>query len=184
MDFYIGTLMPFPYNFVPKTFMACNGQILPISAYTALYSLLGNNYGGDGRNTFALPRLNSTGAGEPTRAVMGQGAGPGLTPRSMGEQVGAQQVTLVAAELPQHTHGFGLPAAADPSGASQSPIAGGSMIDPGAAGIFVSNGTLPQTTLSPLAVAPAGNSLPHENMQPWMELLWCICHYGLYPPRG
>ena len=146
MDFYIGTLMPFPYNFVPKTFMACNGQILPISAHTALYSLLGNNYGG--------------------------------------EQVGAQQVTLVAAELPQHTHGFGLPAAADPSGASQSPIAGGAMIDPGAAGIFVSNGTLPQTTLSPLAVAPAGNSLPHENMQPWMELLWCICHYGLYPPRG
>jgi microcystin-dependent protein len=184
MDFYIGTLMPFPYNFVPKTFLACNGQILPIASYTALYSLLGTYYGGDGRTSFALPHLNSTGGGNPTRVVMGQGAGLGLTPRRMGEQVGTQQVTLLPSELPRHTHGFGLPAAGDPDQASQTPVAGGTMIDPGASGIYVKDGTPPQTALSPLTVAPAGNSLPHDNMQPWMELYWCICYVGIYPPRG
>ncbi len=183
MEFFIGTLMPFPYNFVPRTFMACNGQILRIADYQSLFSLLGNYYGGDARTTFALPHLNSTGGGNPTRVVMGQGAGPGLSPRYIGEQTGTQEVTLLKAEMPSHGHGFGLPAPGDPSQASVTPEPGGTMIDPGPAGIFVKDAMPPQTTLSSLTVAPAGNSLPHDNMQPWMELYWCICYQGLYPPR-
>lgn len=181
MDFYIGTLMPFPYNFVTRGWMACNGQLLPIQQYSALFSLIGTYYGGNGTSTFALPYLNTTGGGDPVRAAMGQGNGPGLTPRTMGEIIGAETVTLGVSELPSHTHGLAMPPAASGQTATPTPPANGVLIDQ-SVGTFVPPG--PSTVLlNPLTIAPAGQQSPHDNQQPWMSLYWCICYEGAFPPR-
>ena len=180
-EFFIGTLMPFPYNFVPKDWLACNGQLLPIQSYTALFSLIGTYYGGDGRTNFALPHLNTTGGGNPIRAVMGQGDGPGLTPRSIGTMIGTEQVTLELNQLPTHTHGFAMPPAGPGTAPTTTPSSGGVLIDQ-SAGTFVKPSNAP-VQLSPLTIAPAGEQAPHPNDQPWLGLYWCICYLGIYPPR-
>ena len=182
MDFFIGTLMSFPYNFVPESWMACNGQLLPIQKYTALYSLLGVTYGGDGRTTFALPHLNTTGGGEPIRAVMGQGNGPGLTPRSIGTELGTGTVSLDTTQMPSHSHAFVMPPPAAGTSPAAVPPANGVLIDQ-AAGTFVAPGQS-SATLSPLTIAPAGMGQSHDNEQPWLSLYWCICYEGVFPSRG
>ncbi|MDE3080798.1 MAG: tail fiber protein [Paracoccaceae bacterium] len=180
METIMGTVMPFPYGFVPKGWEPCNGQLLPISSNSAMFALIGTLYGGDGRTNFALPQLNGTN-GQPGRVAAGQGQGPGLSQRVMGEMLGEDEVTLTASEMPVHTHGFALYTAG--AAASAAPTAGATLMAP------ASNGYLPPpaaqpTDLSPSTVMPAGQNAPHGNDQPTLDLVYCICTQGIFPSFG
>ncbi len=170
---FIGTIMPFPYNFVPRGWMPCNGQLLPITSNTALFALIGTYYGGNGQTNFALPNIN----GSTVRVVVGQGQGPGLSDYSIGEMLGADSITLLPTDIPYHTHAMtlyrGTTNVAEPS-------AGATLIDPNTTG-FLPAGTAPQTMLAPQTVAVAGGSQPHPNDQPTLQLYYCIATEGIFP---
>lgn len=177
MDPILCTVMPFPYNFIPKGWMPCDGQVLPMSQYSAVYSLIGTTYGGDGRTTFGLPNLNG-GSGSPLSVVAGQGAGPGLTPRALGQHFGSDTVTLTEADLPPHSHSLSVfPEGAD---ASAAPTAGDTWISTGANG-YTGTPIQDATSFAPGAIAPTGGSQPHENDQPTLGLVYCIAMQGIYP---
>ncbi|AKH16202.1 MULTISPECIES: phage tail protein [Deinococcus] len=167
---YVGEIRIFAGNFAPYGWAFCNGQILPISQNTALFSLLGTTYGGNGTTTFALPNLQG-------RAPMHWGTGPGLTPRSLGESSGTAAVTLLSTQMPVHTHT--LNAAIDPA-ESDNPanlaLARGSNVTP-----YVPT---PNATLSPSTLSIQGGSQPHNNMQPYLTMNFIIALQGIYPPRS
>lgn len=176
-DPFLGEVRIFTGNFPPKGWAFCNGQILPISQNTALFSLLGTYYGGDGKSTFALPNLQGS-------APMGQGAGAGLTPRSLGESVGSSTVTLLSSEIPAHTH---LPQAINQQGGSneasgrywsETPPSGRSQVQ-----INLYNSNAPNQNMSPQAVGHAGGNQPHNNRQPSLCLNFIIALQGIFPQR-
>lgn len=171
MDPFIGEIQAFAFNFAPRGWAVCDGSLLSIQQNTALFSLLGTTYGGDGRTTFALPNLQN-------RVAVSQGQGNGLPFYNMGEQTGVNAVTLLAQELPLHSHGMQIGAAssanATPGPSAQSNV----LIDP------TFNGWAPapgNTTLAPNAIAVAGGSQPHNNMQPTLAMLYCIAIEGTFP---
>lgn len=173
-DPFVAEIRIFPFNFAPKGWAFCNGQLLPISQNTALFSLLGTTYGGDGKSTFALPDLQGS-------AAMHPGQGQGLSLRDLGEQGGAETVTLLESEMPAHTHA--VTNMSDP----------GTLQVPGPDRILArsANATAYQTNtsanLQPMAfqaLAPAGGSLPHNNMQPYLTLNFNIALQGVFPPRS
>ena len=165
---FLGEIRTFAGNFAPKGWASCNGGILPIARYTALFSLLGTTYGGDGKTTFALPNLNGN-------APMHWGDGPGLSSRALGETGGSTSVTLTAAEMPAHNH----PANASLSSGSSPSPAGNALAD---APLYASP---PLTVaMAAQAVGPAGGSLPHDNMQPYLALTFIIALEGVFPSRG
>jgi microcystin-dependent protein len=168
-DPFLAEIRVFPYNFVPRGWSACNGQLLPISQNTALFSLLGTTYGGDGRSTFALPDLRG-------RFPMGAGQGPGLSDRVNGEQVGSETVTLTTAQMPQHNHALLATSAANttnPSGAALANVAtnGAAYRTPG---VLAASGS---------SLASVGGNQPHENRQPALALTFCIAMQGIFPSR-
>jgi microcystin-dependent protein len=172
-DPFVAEIRIFPFNFAPKGWALCNGQLMPISQNTALFSLLGTTYGGDGKSTFALPNLQGS-------APMHPGQGPGLSPHDLGEVGGSETVTLLDSEMPSHTHQ--LRASVDPANAqipsSQLTLArssGGSAYNPNAGGV---------TAMSPAALGLAGGSLPHNNLQPYLTVNFCIAMQGVFPPRS
>jgi microcystin-dependent protein len=167
MDPFVGEIRIFAGNFAPRGWALCNGQLLSIAQHTALFSLLGTTYGGDGRVAFALPDLQG-------RAPMHWGEGPGLTSRTLGEADGSESVTLSQTQLPAHTHAVGAVAAA---GDAKSP-AGAVLAD---APVYASH---PSTMLAPQTVAPAGASQAHNNMMPSLALQFIIALEGIFPPRG
>lgn len=163
MEPYIGQIQAFPYGFAPKGWMECSGQLLQIRMYTALYSILGAAYGGDGRNTFALPDLRG-------RAPMQQG---GML--QLGGTTGSETHTLLTTEMPAHTH----QAMADPNTSDQStPVGNVWAATPGN-----TYGTSLSGALSQKALGSAGGSQPHSNMQPYTVLRFCIAVQGIFPPR-
>ncbi len=168
---FIAEIRIFGFTFAPRGWATCDGQVLPIQQNTALFSLLGTNFGGNGRSTFALPNL----AGN---LAIGTGQGPGLTNRNLGEQGGAAAVTLSAAQLPSHSHTLGaVPAAAtakNPAGAALAATASGAVA-------YRSPGTL--TPMAASSLTPAGQSQPHQNRQPVLVLNFCIAMQGAFPPR-
>ncbi len=179
MDEYIGIVKLFAGNFAPRGWAFCNGQLLSISQNTALFSILGTTYGGDGKTTFALPDLRG-------RCAIGTGQGPGLSNRHQGDLGGTESVTLTQAELPLHTHGLAANstngAVSNPSGAllanAQVTVDRGNTVN----GNSYLQGS-PNTTMSPQAIQPAGGSQPHENMQPYLVMNYIICLQGVFPPR-
>ncbi len=181
MEVFIGTVMPFPYNFVPQRWMACNGQLLPISQYSALFSLIGTYYGGNGQTNFALPHLNTT-SGEPTQVAAGQGNGPGLTPRFVGEAFGSDGVTLTSAEIPPHVHTMSLYGGI--ANRTAVPVSGGGMVDPTYGGFVSPTPTPAMTLLAPGTVTLAGGNQAHANDQPVMSLYFCIAYDGIFPAFG
>ncbi len=180
MQPFLGQITLFPYDFAPMGWAFCQGQLLPISQNTALFALLGTQFGGDGTRTFALPDLRG-------RVANGQGQGPGLSPYSVGEMQGTEQVALTAATTPSHTHGFTALATAAttnaPAGALPAEAHG-----TGRGGGFAVNTYAPPgagVTLAPGQVAPAtGGGRAHNNLQPYLTLNWCIALQGIFPSRS
>ena len=175
-DPFVAEIRIFPFNFAPKGWAWCDGQLLPISQNTALFSLLGTTYGGDGKSTFALPNLQG-------RTPMHPGQGPGLSLHNLGETGGAQTVTLLESEIPAHSHSLSAStAAADEEGQKQPGFAvPGSQQN--ANQIYGSlAGNLVQ--MAPQALALAGGDQPHNNMQPYLTFYFCIALQGVFPPRG
>lgn len=171
VDPFIGEIRIMGFNFPPKGWAQCNGQLMPISQNTALFSLLGTMYGGDGRSTFALPDLEG-------RATMSWGRGPGLSDRRQGEPGGEESVTLSEAQMPSHQH---------MAGASTFPGNSGDPTDRGlgeASGATPYAQATPDATMSVQALQPTGNGLPHENVQPSLAMNFCIALQGVFPPRS
>jgi microcystin-dependent protein len=170
-DPFVAEIRIFPFNFAPKGWAFCNGQLLPISQNTALFSLLGVTYGGDGKSTFALPNMQGN-------APIHAGQGPGLSLYDLGQEGGAETVTLLQTEMPSHTHQ--MSASSDPADVQQpSPARSLARSAPGFA-YFAGN---QNTTLAPEAVPFAGGSLPHNNMMPYLTLNFNIALQGVFPPR-
>jgi microcystin-dependent protein len=175
-DPFVAEIRIFGFNFPPTGWAFCNGQVLPISQNTALFSLLGTTYGGNGKTTFALPDLQGN-------APMHRGQGPGLSLHDLGETGGSQFVTLLESEIPAHSHALlASSAAADeeglknPSGAAP----GKEQTTAPIYGALSSN----VVSLAPQALTPAGGSLPHNNLMPYLTLNFCIALQGVFPPRG
>lgn len=173
MDPFVAEIRIFPFNFAPRGWAWCDGQLLPLSQNTALFSLLGTTYGGDGKSTFALPDLQG-------RAPMHPGQGPGLSQHFLGETGGSETVTLLESEIPAHSHSL-RGHTADPGDNNQ----------PGSSLSLAqsSNGQAYQTSNANLvnmsfnALAPAGGDLPHNNMMPYLTLYFNIALQGVFPPR-
>jgi microcystin-dependent protein len=188
---FLGQIVAFGFNFAPREHAFCNGQILPISQNTALFSLLGTQFGGNGVSTFALPNLQGC-------ATVNAGQGPGLSQYSVGQTAGSETVTLTTAEMPQHTHTF------DPSamsgtlqchnGAGNSRDAAGNVPAIESAGVTAGyadntplNATMKSDALAvtgTLSLAAAGGNQPHSNMQPYLVLNFCIALSGVFPVRS
>jgi len=173
-DPFVAEIRMFGGNFAPTGWAACNGQLLPISQNTALFSLLGTFYGGDGKSTFALPNLQGS-------SPIGQGQGAGLSDYSLGQQGGAQTVTLLPTEMPSHTHTLrGNFNTADVN----DPAANRSLARSGTGFLYQSETSANLTAMSPQALSMAGGSLPHNNMQPYLTVMFIIAMQGVFPPRG
>jgi microcystin-dependent protein len=170
MDPFVAEIRIFPFNFAPTGWAFCDGQILPLSQNTALFSLLGTTYGGDGKSNFALPDLQG-------RAAMHPGQGPGLSLYDLGEEGGSETVTLLQSEIPLHSHSL---VASLSDGLFTQPS--GQQFSQGV-GINIWDTTAPNTTLANNALTPAGGDLPHNNMQPYLTLNYCIALQGVFPPR-
>lgn len=171
-DTFLAEIRIFGCNFAPRGWALCNGQLLPISQNTALFSLLGTTYGGNGQTTFALPDLQGA-------APMHPGQGPGLTPRTLGEQGGSPAVSLIAPEMPLHSHDLkavgSLGNRTAPQGNSLARVSGATPYAPAGG---------PTTAMSNQAVGLAGQGQPHNNMQPYLTLNFCIALQGIFPPRS
>lgn len=175
MDPFVAEIRIFPFNFAPTGWAFCDGQLLPISQNTALFSLLGTFYGGDGKSTFALPNLQGS---VPIHAGQGQG----LTERFLGEVSGVESITLLESEIPAHAHGVGR-ALAD-AGNTISPVNSvwaQSAAGRGAAALYKDGS--PTGTVNILSLNIAGGGLPHNNMQPYLTLNFCIALQGIFPQR-
>ena len=171
MDPFVAEIRIFPFNFAPKGWAFCDGQILPLSQNTALFSLLGTTYGGDGKSNFALPNMQGN-------APMHPGQGPGLSLHDLGETGGSETVSLLESEIPSHAHAWmGSNQVAEdrtPSNEFIAKATGGSLYTSNTSGLVPMNDN---------AMAPAGGDQPHNNMQPYLTLNFCIALQGVYPPR-
>jgi microcystin-dependent protein len=170
---FVAEIRIFGFNFAPRGWAFCNGQLMSISQNTALFSLLGTTYGGDGKSNFALPNLQGS-------APMQQGQGPGLTLRDLGETGGEQTVTLLETEMPAHSH----TAQGYPNAGGQGPT-NNAWSDANQRGISAYTPSSAQNAqMNPLALSVTGSSLPHNNMMPYLVLNFCIAMQGIYPPRS
>lgn len=171
-DPFVAEIRIFPFNFAPKGWAWCDGQLLPLSQNTALFSLLGTTYGGNGKSNFALPDLQGA-------VPMHPGQGPGLSQRDLGEMGGSSTVSLLESEVPSHSH---------PLGADTLDAADTNVPNPNASLALSSGGTLyqnsPDTQMADDAIAVTGGDQPHNNMQPYLTFYFCIALQGVFPPRS
>lgn len=167
---FVAEIITVPFNFVPRGYARCDGQLLPISQNTALFSLLGTMYGGDGKSTFALPNLNGC-------VAVGAGQGQGLSFYDLGQTGGSATVTVLESELPAHSHLLDLTYSTE-LGTLGSPTNA----------YLASNGSgraqYEATGTGYMASGAIGGALPHNNLQPYLTLTYCIALQGIFPPRG
>lgn len=171
-DQFVAEIRVFPFNFAPKGWALCDGQLMPISQNTALFSLLGTTYGGDGKSTFALPNLQGS-------APMHPGQGSGLSSHELGEADGSGTVTLQSAEMPIHNHSF----MAQSNPANSKTPTGNSLARPVGGLTFAPPSTNP-VNMADAEISPSGGGAPHNNMQPYLTFNFCIALQGVFPPRS
>ena len=177
---FLAEIRIFAGNFAPKGWALCNGQLMPISQNTALFSLLGTTYGGDGKSNFALPNLQGS-------APMQPGQGPGLSLRDLGETGGEQNVTLLQTEMPQHAHSANCLSAAGNSNSPGNDVWAATVaVGRGGGPPNYSSGVQPNqlVAMNPFAVSIAGSSLPHNNMSPFLGVTFIIALQGVFPARS
>lgn len=173
-DPFVAEIRIFPFNFAPRGWAWCDGQLLPLSQNTALFSLLGTTYGGNGKSNFALPDLQG-------RAPMHPGQGPGLSLHDLGETGGSETVTLLESEIPFHPHtlrasGDVADTNAPAANITSKPLGRGN-------NLFVTT-TSPLVAMNPSVLTPAGGDQPHNNLQPYLTYYFSIALQGVFPPRG
>lgn len=174
MDPYVGEVRIFAGNFAPRGWATCDGQLLSIAQNTALFSLLGTTYGGNGTSNFALPNFQN-------RVPLGQGQGPGLTDYVLGETGGSSTVTVLGSQLPAHQHVLSAGVGSDFG--SPSNVASGNLPSGDGSHNFFSNRTTP--TLVPMgATTSQGGGQPHNNLMPYLGILFIVALQGVYPPRN
>ena len=170
-DPFVAEIRIFPFNFAPKGWAWCDGQLLPLSQNTALFSLLGTTYGGDGESNFALPDLQGS-------FPMHYGQGPGLSPHDLGEQSGSETVTLLTSEIPAHSHVVNtVSGAASVARPSPSVVLGGAPTRP----YSIENAN---TAMSGHQLGLEGRNQPHNNMPPYLTFYFNIALQGVFPPRS
>jgi microcystin-dependent protein len=173
-DPFVGEIRPFAGNFAPAGWALCNGQLMSIAENTALFSLIGTTYGGDGQTTFALPDLQG-------RALIHQGTSPAGIPYVIGQRAGVETVTLTLAQLPAHAHGVsgssvqGTSAAPGPTVAMAAGLTGQNLYDTNA---------ISKVNLANQAVGPSGAGQPHDNRQPYLAVTYIISLFGIFPSRN
>ena len=171
-DPFVAEIRVMGFNFAPTGWAQCNGQLMPISQNTALFSLLGTTYGGDGKSTFALPNLQGS-------VPLHPGQGPGLSLFDLGQEGGTETVTLLSTEMPLHSHQMQADTQDNADFGGVTPTA-----------VFASSTgakfyrTAADIQLAPEALPPAGGSQPHNNLQPYLVLNFCIALQGVFPPRS
>ncbi|MBB3045291.1 phage tail protein [Nocardioides soli] len=170
-DPFVAEIRIFPFNFAPKGWAWCDGQLLPLSQNTALFSLLGTTYGGNGKSNFALPDLQG-------RAPMQPGQGPGLSDRMLGEAGGSETVTLLESEMPAHSHS--LRASTADAADTNEPTPSASYATSSGGRLYQQNA---DTELDPDTLSVAGGDQPHNNMQPYLTCYFNIALQGVFPPR-
>jgi len=169
-DQYLGEIRMFGFNFAPQGWAFCNGQILPISQNTALFSLLGTTYGGNGTSTFGLPNLQG-------RVAIHQGQGLGLSPYDLGQVGGTETVTLTQNQMPQHNHSVNASSAPGTGGRP-----GGAVLARAPDDVYAASSD--GTTMLANMVGTAGGSQPHSNIQPYVVVTFCIALQGIFPSRN
>ncbi len=179
---FIGEIRPFPYTFAPLYWAECDGQLLNINSYPQLYKVIGTLYGGDGRNTFALPDLRGL-------VPVGVGAGQGLTPYTIASTGGATTVGLTLEQQAPHTHGLGADneIATDPTPSPAMQLARGqSKVGTVLEKVYCYAAAVPDAKMNPAAIAPVGGGKPHNNMMAYLALNFCIAVQGVFPlpPRS
>ena len=174
-DAYIAEIRIFGCNFAPRSWAYCNGQLLSIAQNTALFSILGTTYGGNGQTNFGLPNLQG-------RAVTGQGQGPGLSPYSLGQISGTGTVALLSNQVPAHNH----TAVGDNGDGTTGTVTGKAWATPSIDRDvnWYSNTATPAATMNAQALALTGGNLPHNNLQPYQVHGFCICLFGIFPARN
>ncbi len=170
---FIGQIIMFGGNFAPVGYALCNGQLLPISQNTALFSLLGTTYGGNGTTTFALPNLQG-------RVPIHMGQGPGPSPYYLGQEGGSETVTLTVPQIPSHNH----PAGCQSGDANSQSPAGNIPAKEVAGATAVYSTSQPNATMAAGAIGLTGGNQPHENLPPFLTLNFCIALQGIYPSRS
>jgi microcystin-dependent protein len=172
MDPFVAEIRIFPFNFAPKGWARCDGQLLPLSQNTALFSLLGTTYGGNGKSNFALPDLQG-------RAPMHPEQGPGLSLHVLGESGGSETVSLLESEIPSHSHTL-----RGNNNLGDTPIPGGNTLARYVNNAYQTTTNSSLVTMSDVALVPIGGDQPHNNMQPYLTMQFCIAMQGVFPPRG
>lgn len=171
---FIAEIRMFGGNFAPRNWAFCNGQLLSIAQNTALFSLLGNTYGGNGQTNFALPNLQGS-------ASLGPGQGPGLSNYILGQQSGSANVTLIQTEIPAHTHSFVVNGSDPGEDLTPGPT---ESLSRSSGGTVYATSAPPQVILSPTTLGLAGGSQAHNNMQPYLGINFIIAMQGIYPSRN
>lgn len=177
-DPYVGEIKMVGFDFAPSGYAFCDGRTLPLNQYQVLFAVIQFTYGGDGRTNFLLPNLQA-------RAPMGQGSGPGLTPRALGQLVGDASVALNGTQIPPHVHQLN-------GGTLTTPAPAQNVATPTSSALFAlsapnavyATATTPLQQMSPSAIGPAGGGQPHENRQPFLAVNFAIALTGIFPSRN
>lgn len=175
---YIGEIRLFGFSFNPKNWMLCDGSQYPIRNYSALFSIIGTIYGGDGKVSFNVPDLRG-------RAAIGMGQGNGVSPQMLGQVGGQSSVVLTTDQIPSHNHVLNAGTLTPPNAPQNVPgPSNTALLGLSAPNNLYIDPVAPDTSLSPNSISPTGNSQPHENRQPFVGINFCIAYVGVFPSRN
>ena len=176
-DAFIGEIRAFGFTFAPVNWAFCDGQLMSIAQNSALFAIIGTFYGGDGQTTFALPNLQG-------RTGIQQGTGPGLSTYFLGEQSGTETITLTQGQMPLHSHEIDTKAPATQTQAARIPSSTAFLASSNPDKLYSNAAPSPTTSFAMNAIGITGQSLPHDNQQPYLVVNFCMCQFGIFPSRN